>query len=299
MNGKLKLERKLKLACEISAERVIAARASDRADSIESCSVRTLPQGIITPDLTAGNVVSREALLEAVSDVLAAVADRSRELILIIPDVACRIALLDFDALPDKPAEADAVVRFRLKKSLPFDVDRAQVSYQASSSNGMVHTVAVVALQSVISEYESILREAAFVPGVVVPSTIAALGLVDSSRPTLLLKVATDSVSLAIANDNSLLLFRTLENVMGSSTAAERLADDLYPSLVFFQDNYGMKVERILISGAPAGSDIATAVEATTGIRPEELLGTRSLDLGSVATSQLPFASGIAGALIG
>ena len=37
--------------------------------------------------------------------------------------------LLDFDTLPDKREDAEAVVRFRLKKSLPFDVDQSAVSF--------------------------------------------------------------------------------------------------------------------------------------------------------------------------
>ena len=30
---------------------------------------------------------------------------------------------------------------------------------------------------------------------------------------------------------------------------AERMADDIYPSLVYFQDNYGVSVEQLLVSG--------------------------------------------------
>ena len=47
-----------------------------------------------------------------------------------------RVVLLDFDTLPSNPAEAEGVVRFRLKKSLPFDVDKAKVSYHAQTALG-------------------------------------------------------------------------------------------------------------------------------------------------------------------
>ena len=61
--------------------------------------------------------------LSALRDALSAVAGRSRDVCLVIPDATTRIMLLDFDTLPAKPEEADAVVRFRLKKSLPFEVE--------------------------------------------------------------------------------------------------------------------------------------------------------------------------------
>ena len=48
---------------------------------------------------------------------------------LILPDYCARVAVLDFDTFPSDPAEQLALVRFRIKKSVPFDVDSAIVSY--------------------------------------------------------------------------------------------------------------------------------------------------------------------------
>ena len=63
-----------------------------------------------------------------------------------LPDAAVRVMLLDFEALPAKHDEAEGVIRFRLKKSLPFDVDKAKVSYHVQPSNGGVRVIAAVAL---------------------------------------------------------------------------------------------------------------------------------------------------------
>ena len=52
-------------------------------------------------------------------------------MIAIVPDAAVRVMLVEFDTLPSDQDEALGVVRFRLKKSLPFDVDKAKVSYHA------------------------------------------------------------------------------------------------------------------------------------------------------------------------
>ena len=68
---------------------------------------------------------------------------------------AVRVLLLDFDELPAKAAEALPVVRFRLKKLLPFDADDAAVSYQvmATSKVGM-QVLAVAMPREVLAEYE-------------------------------------------------------------------------------------------------------------------------------------------------
>ena len=65
---------------------------------------------------------------------------------------------------------------FRLRKSLPFDVDKAKVSYQAQTSPAGMRVVAAVALNSVLEDYEAAFVEAGFSPGVVLPSMLAALG---------------------------------------------------------------------------------------------------------------------------
>ncbi len=120
--------------------------------------------------------------------------------------------LLDFDTLPEKPQDADAVVRFRLKKSLPFDVDQSAVSFDRQGTANPVRVVAAVTPRTVLEEYESLVRDAGYNPGAVLPSMLAALGLVDASRPTMVIKVERGTTTFAIVDQNQLLLYRALEN---------------------------------------------------------------------------------------
>ena len=119
-----------RVACEISADRVSAARISEGGTNLEAATATTLPPGILSPGLQQANIVDRAKLLSALRDLLAAVAGRSRDICLVVPDSTTRVMLLDFDTLPDKQVDADAVVRFRLKKSLPFDIEESAVSFE-------------------------------------------------------------------------------------------------------------------------------------------------------------------------
>ena len=74
-------------------------------------------------------------------DTLTSLGGRSRDVIAVLPDAAVRVVLLDFETLPPKREEAEGVVRFRLKKSLPFDVDKAKVSYHVQPSNAGVRVI--------------------------------------------------------------------------------------------------------------------------------------------------------------
>jgi type IV pilus assembly protein PilM len=288
-----KSEPRLRTGVEIAADRVIAARADNAGAAVESVASRTLPPGTIAPNLMADNIQDRVALINAVREALASVGARGKDIALVLPDASTRVSMLDFDVLPEKKADADGVIRFRLKKSLPFDVDKAALSYESMASDGGVKVVAAVALQSVVDEYERVIREAGFTPGLVLPSMAAALGAVDATKPTLVVKVDPTTVSIAIVHNNELMLFRTIE--LTATLDPEQLADDVYPALVFFEDTYHTHVERMIVGGVNA-PNVAAALEHATGLRPQELVGS-SIVVGNAADRAAM--GGVVGALIG
>jgi type IV pilus assembly protein PilM len=288
---------KPKLACEIAADRVIAARAADSRQVLELCSTSELAPGCVVPDLTEGNLRQRDAVVSALRETLGNIGARSRDVTVVLPDAAVRVALLDFETLPQKHDEAEGVVRFRLRKSLPFDVDKATVSYQAQTANGTVRVVAAVALNSIVEEYEAVIREAGFMPGVVLPSMLAALGSAPADRGTLVVKVDSRTTSIAILDQQQLLLFRTIENARGVTISGEQLAEDVYPSLVFFQDTYNTSIEQIFVSGISDIAAVAASLQSQTGSEVKELVKASQLGLGGGSIPKWRMA-GVVGALL-
>lgn len=286
-----------KLACEIAADRVIAARASDSRQVLELCSTSELAPGCVVPDLTEGNLRQPDAVINALREVLGHIGARSRDITAVLPDAAVRVALLDFETLPANREEAEGVVRFRLRKSLPFDVDKAKISYQAQTSNGTVRVVAAVALNSVVQEYEAVIREAGFSPGVVLPSMLAAVSGAPADRGTLVVKVDARTTSIAILDQQQLLLFRTLENTRGVTISGEQLAEDVYPSVVFFQDTYNTNIEQIFVSGISDISSVASSLQSQTGAEVKELVEASQLGLGGGSIPKWRMA-GVVGALL-
>ncbi len=289
---------KPKMACEIAADRVLAGRLTDNGSALEVSAARELAPGSVIPDLVENNLRQKDAVRAGIEAALGGVAHHSKDLIAVVPDAAVRVMLVEFDTLPSDQEEALGVVRFRLKKSLPFDVDKAKVSYHAQKINNEVRVVAAVAMASVIEEYERVFRDAGFNPGVVVPSTLAALGAADAKRPTLVIKVDAHTTSIAILNEDQLQLFRTLENTRGVAMTGEQLAEEVYPSVVFFQDTYHLNIERIFVAGLPESGGAAPALRAQTGAEVQELVS--SAQLGASAGGAVPRwrMAGVVGALI-
>src|ERR1700722_8031950 len=117
----------------MAADRGLAGRAADRGRMVEMSAARELAPGTVVPDLTEANLRDGAALRQAIESALGSLGARSRDVIAILPDTTVRVVLLDFETLPAKPVEAEPVVRFRLKKSLPFDLDAASISDRKST----------------------------------------------------------------------------------------------------------------------------------------------------------------------
>jgi type IV pilus assembly protein PilM len=283
------------LACEVASDRVVAARAS--GGRVELHTSHSLPAGAVVPNLGNVNVLDGQVLRLAIAEAMAAVQDRSRDVIAILPDAAVRVVMVDFDTLPEKPADAEAVIRFRLKKSLPFNVEQAALSYEAHRLNAHVKVLAAVSPLPVLEEYESAFRDAGYSPGVVVPSMLASLALVDAGAPTLVVKVDAVSISVAVVDGNELRLLRTLENASGAAVTGAQIAADVYPSVVFYEDTYGAKVERVLVGGLPSMADISSALEAQIGLRVQSLVTGRHLE-GKEGSAPASLLAPVLGALV-
>lgn len=258
-----------RLACEITSQNLIAARAKSNATALEVHTVRRLDQNLVQPSLAVGNVTSVNGLAQSIAGALSAVGGRKRDVVAIIPDAAVRVLLIDFDTLPDKAAEAEPIIRFRLRKSVPFDADQAALSFHSYRKNGAVKVLAAVTPREVREEYESAFRTGGYEPGYLVPSTLAALQAMEADRPTLLVKIDGNFISVAIADQNELVFYRMLDVVPNRTGTA--IADEVYPSIVFFEDNYSAKVERILLASTSHVDELQQALQEQTGIRPEML----------------------------
>jgi type IV pilus assembly protein PilM len=222
-----------RLAVEVRAEGVVAARAEDAAALLTSVARVDLASGALAPGLKPGNVVDKTCVSLAVRKALDAVSGRGssdrverggrlRDVTLVVPDSAVRVLFLDFDQLPTKTVEALPLVRFRLKKLLPFDADDAMVSYQVmSNEKGTIKLLAVAIPKAVLEEYEAIVLAAGYQPGAVLPSTLAALaGLEETPSPMLVVNAGLGSVTTAIVQAGVLLLHRSVDMGAGPTAGA-------------------------------------------------------------------------------
>ncbi len=221
-----------RLAVEIRPEGVYGARTADASGAIAQVARVELFAGAVVPSLRAGNIVNRAEVVAALRQVLGTLTvGKLRDVTVIVPDLAVRVLLLDFDSLPSSVEDALLVVRFRLAKLLPFSADAAQVSYQVMGERGRQLQVLAVAIPyDVLTEYEMAVREAGYEPGSVLPSTLAVAAAINDAAQTAALFVngSASSMTTVILRRGEVLLHRTLDlQAHGGGSAVETFLPDV------------------------------------------------------------------------
>jgi type IV pilus assembly protein PilM len=219
---------------------------------------RAIEPDVISVSPVRDNVLRLEALTAEVRGLAPRLEGRKRHrAVLIIPDGSARISVLDFDAFPSEPQQQASLVRFRIKKSLPYDVESASLSYyaQAGGGNGKrLDVVVAVAPLEVVSRYEAPFRAAGFHPGLVTTSTLATLPLVRGAGLVVLAKLTGRVLTISLLERGALRLLRTIE--LAEVETAEVLGH-LHPTFAYAEDQLAARPEQVLICGFGALTEAA------------------------------------------
>ena len=267
------------VACEIRPEGVIAARGGKKhGETLLAFS--PLHEGALAPGLKVPNLVDAQAVRSALQSALGDINARTGAITLIVPDASARVLLLDFDTLPSKRQEALSVVRFRLRKMVPFDVEGAAVSYQVmSEKDGQLNVLVTVMPGEVLEEYESAVRDAGYEPGAVLPSTLAAAATLVSEGATLMVNRAGVSVTTAVTQGDEMLLHRAMDLPADPMAREEEMAQAVITALAWYEDTLKTLPSTMYYAG-PGGASGAAQSRWASLVEPAPRLA----DLGPAET---------------
>jgi hypothetical protein len=260
------------LVCEIAADYVSALCCGE--GGVQAWAIESLPHGAVHPGPLSENIPNVNTVADALGRAVRTVGNGRHHCALLVPDLVARVVLLEFENLPDKPEEADALVRWRLGRDLPFDLKQAAVSFERHSGRGSAHeVVAVVAVRSLLRSYEECVERLGLKPGWVSLSTLAAADYLEDGAPKLLVKRDLGSLGLVISHEGRTRFFRSLP-----LPAAERpgyvqpLFEKIYPALVYFQDQWNQPVTEAVWAGPGGdGAALAELLERETGCKLSHL----------------------------
>jgi type IV pilus assembly protein PilM len=242
-------------AVELAPEGVLAAALAAPGQP-PVYAFQPLPAGALAPGIGEPNLRKPEAVASAIRSALGEVSPRSRAVTLVVPDTAVRVFVLDFDSLPAHSAEADPVLRFRLRKMVPFDVEHAGLSYQILlESKTECKVLAAVLPGPILAEYEAVVRSAGYEPGAVLPSSLAALAAVDSLEAVLMANLSGLALTTAITNGHDLLLYRTIDLPANPALHQPEVQRGIAVAAAYFEDKLLSRPRRLHYAGE-GGADL-------------------------------------------
>src|SRR5579864_5686542 len=240
------------LAIEFAPDRLVAARW--KGHSVDEFTAETLPPGALVPSAVEPNVINASALKTAMANIVSRLRVRDHDVALILPDPVIRVFVQHFDEFPRSPQEAIPMLRWKLKKSIPFDADETVISYmrQPARAEG-VDVVTAVARLRIVREYEALAEGANLYPGVILSSSLAAISLLDDEKATLMARVSGVALTTAIVRGDVLCGYRCTELPAHSGDITPKmLLDEIYPVAAYYQDIWGEGIGSVRVAGLGA-----------------------------------------------
>ena len=265
------------VALEIDATHVAAARLSWRgsAATIAAHSSEPLPPGIVVPALAAANISDVAAVGRAISQAVSRLGGRVRRIALVVPDTIAKVSLIRFENVPARAHDLEELVRWQIKKTAPFPIEEAMVSFTpgAKYADGQEFVVAA-ARHDVVEQYEQACTAAGLHAGLIDLATFSTINGVLANRAALagdwlLVHVTHTYTTLAVIRDGHLIFFRNR-----SDDAEGTVADLVHQTSMYYEDRlHGVGFARVLLAGAsvdPHGADaLRRSLEERLGLAVE------------------------------
>jgi type IV pilus assembly protein PilM len=271
------------VAVEIGAARVTAVVLGtvDGAPAVTAQATERLPDGLVAPSLTAPNLTDKAAVAAAVQRVLRAVGVSRGRAALVIPDGAAKVSVVRFEKVPAKAEDLGQLVRWQVRKAVPFPLEQAQVSWTpgVADANGIDYIV-TVARQDIVQDYEQALATAGVQVGLVDLATFNLVNLLLAGSSAagqgdwLLVHVTPDASTMVIVRDGALLLFRH-RPVDGEGS----LADLGHQTAMYYEDRLnGQGLSQAVVAARDVGPAVLGDLQAL-GRALEQRVGRAVVDI--------------------
>ena len=284
------------VAVELTPEGVLAGSLSSPGKP-PVYAFEPLPAGALVPGIGEPNIRNAEAVANAIRSTLGQVSPRTHSVTVVLPDTVIRVFVLDFDTLPAKVAEANSVMRFRLRKMVPFEMEHAGLSYQVLiQTKTECKVLAAVIPGPILAEYEAAVRAAGYEPGSVLPSGLVALETIHSLEAVLVANLSPTALTTSITNGQDLLLYRTLDLPEDPGPRLLEVQRGIAVAAAYYEDKLQLKPSQLYYAGPGGAFDFGQWLEnlelTTEDLAPRP-------ETGAVTPLGSTNIAGVAGALAG
>ncbi len=196
------------------------------------------------------NIAEWEPVACALKDLWSRNRNRSPKICLLLQDRTALAFQMNLESVPENHEECLDVVRFKLKKSVPFRIEDAQISYfvdSGASDYRSTNLWVTVMNSQVLCQYEELIQSTVGSEcGLVDLATFNLMNLAHSEIQAqgwaqddhLYVNLNRSYISLAITQKDRLMFFRSRELERHAGIMEEAMAE-IHPTMMFYLDKLG------------------------------------------------------------
>jgi hypothetical protein len=243
---------------------------------------RELPDGTFATSMMLPSIAEPAQLARVISEALeGAGAEGAAKISVTLPDTAARVALLDFQEVPPSREQVSQLLRWRLKKTVPFSLDSARISWQelGRAEDGRVQMLVAVTPEDSLRQIEKVFEALGMRVGLVDLASFDLFNLLrldgfwdqeeegpeQAPRDRALLSATPSYFSLMITRGDRLIFYRAKNyHVRGGFRGEDSVAvfgRELRTTLGYYEEHL-------------LGEGIETIHARIVGISPQSLLET-------------------------
>jgi type IV pilus assembly protein PilM len=260
-----------------------------------------LPAGTLHLSRRDPNVANPQAFVAAVREAHLRLLAKERTVSVSLPDGTGRVVLLDLEARFKNREEGLDIIRWKLKKSFPFDISTVHLDYQPlhERENGSVSLLVSLISLPVVTQYEELLTEAGLEPKYIDFTSFSLYRLfaprLEMSENGAFVSFYRGAMTVLIFHGGVLSFYRTKETV----GEARNLYQEVNSSFLVYRDRYpGQTVNEVFcMAGASEAEAFRALVAEASGLEPVLLDLERTVTLGHGVALDRPALHALAGSL--
>ena len=265
------------LGVEINPTGVAFALLSGSASSprLERVASASLAPGSVRVSLREPNILDPQALSDALRNAHNLLLHAGTRLSITLPDAVGRIMLIDVEGRFKSRAEGLDIIRWKLKKNIPFEIADTHLDYQQLKvrENGDMALMVALVSRTVIGQYEDLLVTAGFTPARIDFNSFNLYRTFESrlapQEDVTLISFYDSTLSILIFADG-ILEFQRVKDLSGSLGVDSRVYMEINSSLMVYRERHPERVVEHVSCIAPpdVAREFCGMVAEATGCTP-------------------------------
>lgn len=235
----------------------------------------SFPADTVKFSLRENNVLNPAAFVATVREMYLKLLTNVRHVSVSLPDSTGRVILLDIETRFKSRDEGAEIIRWKLKKNFPFDVNEAHLDYQViqEKETGEISLLVSLIARQVVRQYEDLLAEAGLEPNRIDFTTFNLYHLfsqrLELAVNSFLITCHGGVLGILIFYDGMLEFCRAKE-LPGSKPDANRIFREINSSFLINQEKYPShsSTEAFCIYSADDPEAFCALVTEATGLEP-------------------------------